>query len=62
MVTRRGLELDLLAVAHALVGALAVDLDRADGGRHLVDLADEARSSAVADRLVGDVRRSGASR
>ena len=38
-VTARGFELDLLAVAHELVGALAVDLDGADRARHLVDVA-----------------------
>ena len=43
IVTGRAAQLDLLAVAHPLVGALAVDLDRRDGGRHLLDVADERR-------------------
>ncbi len=36
------LELDLLAGPHALVGPPTVDLDRRDGRRDLLDLADEA--------------------
>ncbi len=53
-------ELDLLPRAHPVVGAAPVDLDRADGRGHLVDLADEAgqrRADRVVVELVG--RRAG---
>ena len=54
---RPGLELDLLAVAHPLVGALAVDLDRRDRGRHLLQVADELRRGRAYDGLVEPVGR-----
>ena len=51
-VTGRAFELDLLAVAHPLVGALAVDLDRRDRGRHLLEVADELGGGRADDGLV----------
>ena len=47
---RSRLQLDLLAVAHPLVGALAVDLDRRDRGRHLVDVAHDRSANAPRTR------------
>ena len=49
---RAGGELDLLPGADPGVGALAVDLDRADGARHLLDVPGQLRD-AGRDRLVG---------
>ena len=43
---RARFELHVLPRPDAGVGALAVDLDRADRGRHLLDLADELRQLA----------------
>ena len=57
MRTRRGCELDGLAFAHQLVGPLAVDLDRADRRRDLVDVAaqrgDRRLRSAASVTCVG---------
>ena len=39
----RGAEVHLDALAGQVVGALAVDLDRREGRRNLLDLADEGR-------------------
>ncbi len=52
---RAGRQLDLLAVAHPLVGALAVDLHGAHRARHLVDHADLPQH-ARPDRLLGRAR------
>ena len=47
MVTGAGRQLDRLAGAGQVVGALAVDLDGRIGRRDLDDLADEARQHGV---------------
>ena len=39
-------ELDALAAAHPVVGALALDLDRADRARHLLDVTGERPAAA----------------
>ena len=51
------LQLDRLAGPRQVVGALAVDLERREGRRHLLDLADEGRQGA-ADRRVASGRTS----
>ena len=49
-------ELDGFALAREIVGALAVDLDRGEGGRRLHDLADEGRQERL-DRVARRARR-----
>ena len=56
--TGRGAQLDLLAGADPLVGALAVDLDRRDRGRHLLEVADELGRSRADGGLVEAARSS----
>ena len=49
-------QLHLLALAHPLVGPSAVDLDRGDRGRHLLDVADEGRQRGPDRGLVETAR------
>ena len=53
--TGRARQLDVLAGPDPGVGPLAVDLDRRDRGRDLLEVADEG-ASAARERLVGEVR------
>src|SRR5580693_7595833 len=55
-----GLEVDRLAGACQIVGALAFDLEGREGWRDLLDVANEGRQGA-ADRLVGGTKVAGGS-
>ena len=46
-------QLDRFAAPRQVVGALALDLDRGEAGRHLLDPTDEARQRAAISALVG---------
>ncbi len=50
---------DLLARAHAVVRAATVDLDRADGARHLVELAGKGGDPLGNPAVSGGLKRSG---
>src|SRR5262249_44175918 len=57
---RPGLELDHLAVAREVVGALALDLHRGEARRHLLDPAGEARQEGGDRRRVRTLTAHGA--